>query len=106
MSFVLITQNPNGSQAEYDAIREKIGLDSENPELPQGMISHMAGPLDEGGWCVVTEWESKEDFQRFYENQLKPAMGEQGLGPAGPKWFQVYKRFGSTTTLPSMMRAA
>jgi hypothetical protein len=97
MAFECITEIPGGTQAQYDAVCHKIGLDTPEAAWPQGMISHCAGPMDNGAWCVVDEWESREDFQRFFETSLKSAMEEAGFGPAQPKWFPVHREFRSGT---------
>jgi hypothetical protein len=94
MSWVMIMESPSGSQEEYDKVANNLKLDSPGSEWPQGFISHFAGPLEEGGWCIVDEWETKEDFQNFFENRLKPAMGEDTGTPMTPRWFRVYKKFG------------
>jgi len=38
-----------------------------------GLVAHVAGPVD-GGYRIVDVWESKEDFQRFAEQHLDPAV--------------------------------
>src|ERR1051325_749226 len=72
MSYIMVMENPDWTQDEYDQITSKLSLDSPDAEWPQGCLKHFAGPSENGGWCVVDEWESKEDFQNFFENRLKP----------------------------------
>ena len=61
---------------QYDAVTDKMGLASEPPE---GLIFHSAGEL-EGRFQVFNVWESREDFDRFTRERLRPAqvavMGE------------------------------
>ena len=38
-----------------------------------GLVAHVAGPVD-GGYRIVDVWESKEDYQRFAEQHLDPAV--------------------------------
>jgi hypothetical protein len=64
----------NGTQEQYDAIHRRMQVDS-NP--PEGMIFHMAGPI-EGGWGVIDVWESRDHFDRFFESRQQPAIGELG----------------------------
>jgi heme-degrading monooxygenase HmoA len=45
--------------------------------LPEGCHAHIAGPV-EGGWRVITVWESEERFQQFRDETLLPAMREAG----------------------------
>ncbi len=27
-----------------------------------------------GGWRVISVWESREDFKRFYDNEIRPSL--------------------------------
>lgn len=63
-----------GGAEEYEAIHSHMEVD-ENP--PEGLIFHSAGPID-GGWGVIDFWESREDFDRFAESRLGPAVQELG----------------------------
>jgi hypothetical protein len=59
------------------------------------LIFHSAGPID-GGWGVIDFWESREDFDRFNESRLGPAIAAASGGDApegGPdiKEFPVHK---------------
>jgi hypothetical protein len=63
-----------GTQEQYDAIHSHMGVDD---DPPQGMVFHMAGPIDEG-WGVIDVWESREAFDRFMGSRLQPAVQELG----------------------------
>lgn len=62
--------------AQYDAVTDKMGL-ADNP--PDGLIFHSAGEL-EGRFQVFNVWESREHFDSFVRDRLRPAqvdvMGE------------------------------
>ena len=52
-------------------------------QLPDGCRVHIAGPID-GGWRVITVWDSEEQFQQFRDDKLIPTMqdaGEDGVAP-------------------------
>ena len=55
---------------QYDAVTDKMGLASEPPE---GLIFHSAGEL-EGRFQVFNVWESREHFDRFTRDRLRPAQ--------------------------------
>jgi hypothetical protein len=60
-------------------------------QAPEGLIVHTAGP-SERGWYVYDVWRSKEDFQRFAEQKLGPAVQELtgGEGPRPePQFFEI-----------------
>ncbi len=50
----------------------------------EGFIFHSAGPIEEG-WGVIDFWESREHFDRFVQQRLRPALRELGdQGFPGP----------------------
>ena len=69
-----------GTQQQYDAVRRHLNVDGDPPE---GLIFHMAGPI-EGGWGIVDAWESREAFDQFAANRLQAAIQE-----VGPDAFQA-----------------
>jgi hypothetical protein len=40
----------------------------------KGFISHAGGPSPSGGWRVVETWESEEDGQAWFEENVKPNL--------------------------------
>jgi hypothetical protein len=78
MAVGTITRFSEGMGAEqYDAVTEKLGL---SEEAPEGLIFHSAGEL-EGRFQVFNVWETRENFERFTADRLRPAqvavMGEE-----------------------------
>jgi len=70
-----------GTQEQYDAVHQYIGVDDDPPE---GLIFHVAGPV-EGGWGIAEVWESRDHFDRFRESRLGPAIAELGArAPQAP----------------------
>ena len=60
-------------------------------QSPAGLIVHTAGQSDQG-WYIYDVWESKEDFQRFVEAQLAPAIEATGAGGGArpvPQFFPI-----------------
>jgi hypothetical protein len=57
---------------QYDAVQGKIDIEGEPVE---GLIFHSAGEL-EGRFQVFNVWESREHFERFTADRLRPAMVE------------------------------
>ena len=76
MAVAMMVDNPEGSQAIYDRVRERLGL-----QKPGGGILHVAGPSPNGGWRVIEVWESEEDAKRFVAERLLPAFDQFVLGP-------------------------
>ena len=71
----------------YVAVTEKVfgGYPMRADQSPDGLIVHTAGesPM---GFYIYDIWESKEQFQRFIDSMVGPAMqeigGERGAEPA------------------------
>jgi hypothetical protein len=76
MAIAMMVENPEGSQEDYDRVRERLGL-----EQPAGGIFHVAGPSPDGGWRVIEVWESEEDAKRFVKERLLPAFEAVGATP-------------------------
>ena len=73
MAVVVLNEIEGGSQDLYDRVNPKVMPDG----LPEGCHAHIAGPV-EGGWRVITVWESEERFQQFRDEKLIPALRETG----------------------------
>ncbi len=93
MAIGLIMQFTGVRREQYDAVMDKLGLTG---NWPQGIVSHVAGGTD-GGWVVVDVWESREQFDAFFEARLKPAFQAAG-GLPEPKVtvFEVHNRYPAT----------
>lgn len=75
---------------QFDVAERSIDPDG-NP--PDGLIFHASGPID-GGWGVIDFWESREQFDRFAEQRIGPAVAEAGVA-AQPdiREFPVHEHF-------------
>jgi hypothetical protein len=65
-------------EAAYKAIMAQVG-----PEVPEGLIVHLAIKRPEGGLRYIDVWESEEDCRRFEDERLHPVvhrMVRQRLG--------------------------
>ena len=70
MAIGLLCEIPGGTQQQYDAIMRELNLGG---KLYTGQLYHLAGPMD-NGWCVVDVWESRDAFDRFFNDRLQRAM--------------------------------
>jgi hypothetical protein len=82
---VLVTQDlPGVGQEMYDAVNDRINAEA---TPPAGLIVHTSGAT-EGGWRIVDVWESAEQFERFSEERVRPAViawaEESGAEPVMP----------------------
>ena len=74
MAVVIVNDIEGGTQDFYEQVNPKVMPDG---QLPDGCQVHIAGPI-EGGWRVITVWDSDEQFQQFRDDKLIPTMREVG----------------------------
>ena len=75
MAYAIVHKFRGGTKEQYEA-----SLAAVHPRggLPEGQIFHTAGPSVDGYWTIVVVHESKESWERFRDNILKPAL-EKGV---------------------------
>ncbi len=70
MAVVLQIQWDGFTPQHYDDLKRKLDWDN-NP--PEGAVFHAAW-FEDGGLRVFDVWESREDFHRFFDEQLMPEL--------------------------------
>ena len=88
MSVAVLVHTQDMTAENYDAVSAKLG-----EEPPEGMLVLTVGPVEAGGLRFLNVWESQEDYDRFREERLLPAMREV-LGDeaaSGPSSAEVYE---------------
>ena len=76
MPVTFVTEFPS-SPDQYDQVNEEAQV-SANP--PNGLIVHIASPIDGGMMRIVDVWESEEDLRAFENERLLAAI-EKVMGP-------------------------
>jgi hypothetical protein len=76
MTWVQIQKSTEATWADYERVQEAVGDDA-----PPGLVYHAAGEIEGGRWQSVSVWESEDDYNRFRDERLLPAV-EQALGTA------------------------
>jgi hypothetical protein len=91
MAVVVVAEIPGATQDFYDKVTENA---MEGDSLPDGCQTHIAGPID-GGWRVITVWDSEDAFHNFRNDTLIPALRSAGAGDeaiaASPQARPVYR---------------
>ncbi len=80
MPVIMLMEWAGVTSAQYDALRALVKLES-NP--PAGGRFHVAA-FDAKGLRVTDIWDSADDFNRFVEGRLMPAVAQIGI-EGGPK---------------------
>jgi hypothetical protein len=74
MSVLAVIEVPGGSLALDEALADAWNL---NDDPPAGNRFRMAGPMD-GGWRVISLWDSREQFQDFLDERLRLTLDDPG----------------------------
>src|SRR5580658_8998529 len=78
---------------QYDQINERIGLLPGGPAAGSQELFHWAMQTDDG-FRVVDVWESREAFEDFERERLRPIYREVGiLHPPAVQVFEVHNYF-------------
>ncbi len=88
MAVLMIGEVPNLTEEIYDGM---IGQMMPLMRASQGFISHAGGPRPAGGWRVVEIWESEEDAQTWFDENVKPNL-PPGIVP-DRQYFPLHSAF-------------
>lgn len=69
MAVLVIARVPDNGQQDRKQWQERNKALRQQP----GFLFQGDGPRD-GGWLVVSAWESKGDFDRYFEAQVRPNL--------------------------------
>ena len=83
MAVGMLIDIPGGTAEMYEAVnQEMFGTSQPDPgRMPEELIFHTAGATADG-WRIFDVWESREAFDRFFREQVGPAM--QAIGDQAP----------------------
>jgi hypothetical protein len=84
---LVVIEVPGGSSELDDALTEASGIAS-NP--PEGNLLRMGGPM-EGGWRVISLWESRHQFETFLEERLHLSLQDIGAGQPQISFWEIEK---------------
>jgi hypothetical protein len=77
-----------GTLDQYDQVIQRMGLTQGGP-MPAGGISHWVAKTDDG-FRVVDVWESREQFERFAQEQIGPFTADAGLTEPETRFTEVH----------------
>lgn len=75
MAIVVIDHAPGVTAEQWEAMQQQF-KESTNP--PRGIVAQLAGPF-EGGWRVISVWESQETYEAFRRERLAPVIQQMGI---------------------------
>ena len=71
MAVLMIGEVPGLDEGTYAGM---VGQLKPLMQASKGFIAHTGGPSPNGGWRVVEIWESEEDADRWFNENVKPNL--------------------------------
>ncbi|WP_035841578.1 hypothetical protein [Kitasatospora azatica] len=75
MAVVLSFSWAGATPAQYDAVRDLVRWEEQTPD---GAVLHVAW-FDADGLRVTDVWKAEDDFNRFMQERLAPAIEKVGI---------------------------
>ena len=92
MAVAIVLDFKDATLDQYDQVIEKMGL-TPGGSGPQGALFHWVTKTDDG-FRVVDVWESREQFDKFAEEQIGPNTQAVGMNtPPDVHYHDVYNHF-------------
>ncbi len=92
MPVLMIGEVPNLTEEIYAGM---IGQMTPLMRAAKGFIAHSGGPSPIAGWRVVEIWESEEDGQNWFVENVKPNL-PPGIVP-DRKYYPLHSAFAAPT---------
>ncbi len=75
MSTIMLMHWPELSKEHYEQAQKEVSWER---DVPQGAKFHIAW-FGEDGFHVLDLWESRQDFERFMDQRVKPVLQKIGV---------------------------
>jgi hypothetical protein len=86
MAIMALFRSPRVDRTVYDAIIQELDLER---QPAAGALTHACG-FDDQGICVADVWESRQDFDAFLNDRLRPVFAKLNLEFEQPTVFDAY----------------
>jgi quinol monooxygenase YgiN len=86
MAICIVFEGPKVTKEQYQQVLNEV---SPGNQMPQGMLYHVAGTPETGGFRVVEVWDSQEDADRFFQEKLGAALQRASIN-VQPQVFPVH----------------
>lgn len=93
MAVAMVIKVPGVTAEQYDEAMMQLGLTGDNPDWPDGVISHLAGSAGDD-WVVVDVWESRAQFDTFLETRLGAVIHATGMPMPEVTQVDIHNRHG------------
>lgn len=86
MTIMALFRSNSLDQNAYDAIIQELDLEG---QPAQGALTHACG-FDANGICVCDVWESRQEFDAFMNDRLRPVFTKLNLAFEPPTVIETY----------------
>jgi hypothetical protein len=92
MAVAVVMEFEGGTLDQYDQVIDKMRL-TPGGDMPSGGVSHWVTKTD-GGIRITDVWETREQFEKFAQEQIGPYSQEAGIpGPPEMTFYPVHNFF-------------
>ena len=89
MAIGVLLDIPGGTQEQHEEVNQKAFGNPKGPSEPiSGLIVHTAGAT-KSSWRIFDVWESEDDFQRFMNETIMPAMEGMDMPEIPPEIYEL-----------------
>jgi hypothetical protein len=88
MAIAVIMDFTGNSLEDYDKVVERLGLTPGGPGAAGGLFHWVSG--NDVGARIVDVWQTREQADAFYQDQLGPITAELGIQPPETSYYEVH----------------
>jgi len=89
MAIGVLLDIPGGTKEQYEEVNQRAFGNPKGPsEPPAGLIVHTSGATP-SGWRIFDVWETTDDFERFNNEIIMPAVEGMGLPEIPPEVYEL-----------------
>lgn len=88
MAIAVVLDFEGATLDQYDEVLQKMGLTPQGKGGP-GSLFHWVTKTD-GGIRVTDVWQTKEQFEKFAQEQIGPITGDVGMPAPSMTFFDVH----------------
>ncbi len=85
MAIVYTAETPGMTEQQAQSMLEQVG---QRLRQAKGFIAHASGPT-QAGYRVVEVWQSRENFQRWFDQAIKPGLQAAGVPEPRQEFFEA-----------------
>jgi len=100
MAIGIVMDFKGATLEQYDQVAERMGVAGSH-QAPEGALSHWVCATDDG-IRITDVWESREQFEKFAQEQIGPHSEAVGIpGPPQISFHDAHNYMLSTSSVPA-----